>query len=204
MVPLDLRALGAAYYSGNCHKWLCTPKGSAFLFVRRDRQADIHPLTISHGAVGERPGRTRFRLEFDWTGTQDPTAWLTVPMAIDYLAGLVPGGWPALMARNRALALEARRLLCEAVGTAPACPDEMIGSIASVILPNNRTVEKGWRVRDPLQGRLFEDWGIEVPIMRWPAPPRRLIRVSAQLYNRLPQYTRLAAALRKELPAELG
>ena len=204
MVPLDLRALGAAYYSGNCHKWLCTPKGSAFLFVRRDRQADIHPLTISHGAVGERPGRTRFRLEFDWTGTQDPTAWLTVPMAIDYLAGLVPGGWPALMARNRALALEARRLLCEAVGTAPACPDEMIGSIASVILPNNRTVEKGWRVRDPLQGRLFEDWGIEVPIMRWPAPPRRLIRVSAQLYNRLPQYTRLAEALRKELPAELG
>jgi len=125
-------------------------------------------------------------------------------MAIDYLAGLVPGGWPALMARNRALALEARRLLCEAVGTAPACPDEMIGSIASVILPNNRTVEKGWRVRDPLQGRLFEDWGIEgtdhALARSAPAPDPRL----RQLYNRLPQYTRLAEALRKELPAELG
>jgi len=203
MVPLDLRALGAAYYSGNCHKWLCTPKGSAFLWVRRDRQADVHPLTISHGAKGERAGRSRFRLEFDWTGTQDPTAWLTVPMAIDYLAGLVPGGWPALMARNRALALEARRLLCEAVGTAPACPEEMIGSIASVILPDNRTVETGWRVRDPIQGRLFEAWGIEVPIMRWPAPPKRMIRVSAQLYNHLPQYVRLAGALRKELAAEV-
>ena len=204
MVPLDLRALGAAYYSGNCHKWLCTPKGSAFLWVRRDRQADVHPLTISHGAKGERPGRSRFRLEFDWTGTQDPTAWLTVPMAIDYLAGLVPGGWPALMARNRALALEARRLLCETVGTAPACPDEMIGSIASVILPDNRTVETGWRVRDPIQGRLFEAWGIEVPIMRWPAPPKRMIRVSAQLYNHLPQYVRLAEALGKELAADAG
>ncbi|HTI56396.1 MAG TPA: aminotransferase class V-fold PLP-dependent enzyme [Verrucomicrobiae bacterium] len=204
MIPLDLRALGAAYYSGNCHKWLCTPKGSAFLWVRRDRQADVHPLTISHGAKGERAGRSRFRLEFDWTGTQDPTAWLTVPMAIDYLAGLVPGGWPALMARNRALALEARRLLCEAVGTAPACPEEMIGSIASVILPDNRTVETGWRVRDPIQGRLFEAWGIEVPIMRWPAPPKRMIRVSAQLYNHLPQYARLAEALRKELAADAG
>jgi isopenicillin-N epimerase len=204
MVPLDLRALAAAYYSGNCHKWLCTPKGSAFLWVRRDRQADVHPLTISHGARGERAGRSRFRLEFDWTGTQDPTAWLTVPMAIDYLAGLVPGGWPALMARNRALALEARRLLCETVGTAPACPDEMIGSIASVILPDNRTVETGWRVRDPIQGRLFEAWGIEVPIMRWPAPPKRMIRVSAQLYNHLPQYVRLAEALRKELAVDAG
>jgi len=204
MVPLDLRALGAAYYSGNCHKWLCTPKGSAFLWVRRDRQADVHPLTISHGAKGERAGRSRFRLEFDWTGTQDPTAWLTVPMAIDYLAGLVPGGWPALMARNRALALEARRLMCEAVGTSPACPEEMIGSIASVILPDNRTVETGWRVRDPIQGRLFEAWGIEVPIMRWPAPPKRMVRVSAQLYNHLPQYVRLAEALRKELAAEAG
>jgi isopenicillin-N epimerase len=204
MVPLDLRALGAAYYSGNCHKWLCTPKGSAFLWVRRDRQADVHPLTISHGAKGARAGRSRFRLEFDWTGTQDPTAWLTVPMAIDYLAGLVPGGWPALMARNRALALEARRLLCAAVGTEPPCPEEMIGSIASVILPDNRTVETGWRVRDPIQGRLFEAWGIEVPIMRWPAPPKRMVRVSAQLYNHLPQYVRLAEALRKELAADAG
>jgi len=202
MVPLDLRALGAAYYSANCHKWLCTPKGSAFLWVRRDRQADVHPLTISHGAKGERPGRSRFRLEFDWTGTQDPTAWLTVPKAIDYLGGIVPGGWPGLMARNRALALDARRLLCAAAGTEPACPDEMLGSLASVILPDSITNETGWRQRDPLQARLFDGWGIEVPIMRWPAAPRRLIRVSAQLYNSPEQYARLAEALRKELAAE--
>jgi isopenicillin-N epimerase len=204
MVPLDLRALGAAYYSANCHKWLCTPKGSAFLWVRRDRQADVHPLTISHGATGERAGRTRFRLEFDWTGTQDPTAWLAVPRAIEYLGGLVEGGWPALMARNRALALEARRLLCAAAGTAPACPDEMVGSLAAVILPDSVTTETGWRVPDPLQARLFGAHRIEVPIMRWPAPPRRLVRVSCQLYNDSSQYTRLADALRKELAAERG
>jgi isopenicillin-N epimerase len=202
MIPLDLGRLGAAYYSANCHKWLCTPKGSAFLWVRRDRQAAIHPLTISHGAKGERAGRTRFRLEFDWTGTQDPTAWLTVPRAIEYLGGLVEGGWPALMARNRGLALDARRLLCAAVGTPPACPDEMIGSLASVLLPDNPSTPTGWRVPEPLQARLFEGHGIEVPVMRWPGPPRRLVRVSCQLYNRVEQYAALADALRKELAAE--
>ncbi len=202
MVSVDLRALGAAYYSANCHKWICAPKGSAFLWVRRDRQADIHPLTISHGATGERPGRSRFRLEFDWTGTLDPTAWLTVPKAIAYMGSLVSGGWPALMARNRALALAARELLCAAAGSAPPSPDGMIGSLASIVLPDSPTVETGWRIRDPIQGRLFDDWGIELPIMRWPAPPKRLLRISVQLYNTPGQYVRLAEALRKELAAE--
>jgi isopenicillin-N epimerase len=202
MVPLDLRTLGATYYSANCHKWLCAPKGSAFLWVHRDRQADIHPLTISHGATAVRPGRSRFRLEFDWTGTQDPTAWLTVPKAIDYMGGLVSGGWPALMARNRALALAARELLCVAAGSPPPCPDPMIGSLASVILPDSPTMETGWRVRDPLQGRLFDGWGMEVPIMRWPGAPKRLLRISAQLYNSPEQYAHLAQALRDELATE--
>ena len=198
MVPLNLATLGATYYSGNCHKWLCAPKGSAFLWTRRDQQPDVRPLTISHGASAVRPGRSRFRLEFDWTGTSDPTAWLTVPKAIEYLGALVPGGWPALMARNRGLALDARRLLCAAAGTPPPCPDDMVGSLASVRLPDG-TAEVGWRRPDPLQQRLFEDWRIEVPVMSWPAAPRRLVRISAQLYNRREHYERLAQALDKEL-----
>jgi len=202
MVPLDLSTLGAAYYSGNCHKWLCAPKGSAFLWVRRDRQQEIRPLTISHGASVTRAERSRFRLEFDWTGTSDPTAWLTVPRAIDYLGSLVPGGWPALMAKNHALALEARRLLCAAVGTAPPCPDDMIGSLASIVLPDGPTRDISWRRPDQIQRRLFDGWGIEVPVMSWPAAPRRLIRVSAQLYNRLDHYVTLADALTKEIAGE--
>jgi isopenicillin-N epimerase len=198
MVPLDLTALGAAYYAGNCHKWLCAPKGSAFLWVRRDRQPEVRPLTISHGATGQRPGRTRFRLEFDWMGTDDPTAWLTVPAAIDYLGSLLPGGWPALMARNRALALEARDVLCRALGVPPPCPAEMIGSLASVPLPDG-SGDLAWREIDPLQRRLFDGAGIEVPVMGWPAQPHRLVRVSAQLYNRREQYARLAEALVREL-----
>ena len=202
MVPVDLDTLGATYYSGNCHKWLCAPKGSAFLWVRRDRHADVHPLTISHGANARRPGRARFRLEFDWTGTSDPTAWLTVPTAIEYVGSLLPGGWPEVMARNHALAIDARRLLCEAAATPPPCPDTMIGSLASIVLPDGPTTEIYWRNPDPLQARLFETWGIEVPVMSWPSPPRRLIRVSAQLYNERAHYERLAEALAKELAAE--
>jgi isopenicillin-N epimerase len=202
MVPLDLGALGATYYSGNCHKWLCSPKGSAFLWVRRDRQRDVRPLTISHGANVTRSGHSRFRLEFDWTGTTDPTGFLTVPKAIEYVGSLLPGGWPAVMARNHELAVEGRRPLCAALGSSAPCPDDMVGSLASVVLPDGPTADIGWRRPDPLQRRLFEDWRIEVPVMSWPAAPRRLIRISAQLYNRRADYERLAEALGKELAAE--
>jgi isopenicillin-N epimerase len=199
MIPLDLATLGATYYSGNCHKWLCAPKGSAFLWVRRERHAEVRPLTISHGANRKKPGRSRFRLEFDWMGTADPTAWLTVPTALECVGAMLPGGWPAVMARNHALAVEARGLLCAAAGTPPACPDSMLGSLASVILPDGTMSDVVWGRLDPLQTRLFEHWRIEVPVMAWPAPPRRLIRISAQLYNSRAQYARLAEALRKEL-----
>ena len=107
MVPLSLDELGAAYYTGNAHKWLCAPKGAAFLHVRRDRHADLHPLVISHGYLGG------LRAEFDWTGTCDPTPWLCIPEAVRYLGSLLPGGWPEVMATNRALALDARSLLLE-------------------------------------------------------------------------------------------
>jgi isopenicillin-N epimerase len=196
MVPLDLGRLGAAYYTGNCHKWLCAPKGAGFLHVRRDRQALVRPLAISHGANAPRTDRSRFRLEFDWTGTIDPSPYLCIPEAIRHLGSLLPGGWDELRARNRALALEARRILAAALGVEPPAPDDMIGALAALPLPDGTGAPaQSPLYLDPLQDELLARFGIEVPIIPWPAPPRRLIRVSAQLYNTRAEYERLAAAL---------
>jgi isopenicillin-N epimerase len=191
MVALDIDRLGAAYYTGNCHKWLCAPKGAAFLHVRRDKQELIHPLTISHGYNRPLDGATRFRREFDWTGTFDPTPYLCVPTAIRFMGGLLPGGWPALMEHNHELALRGRDILCAALGVPPPCPDDLLGSMAAAPLPDGDA--------ESLQRALFERHRIEIPVICWPAPPKRLIRISAQIYNAVEQYTLLANAIRESV-----
>lgn len=207
MVPVDLGSLGAAYWTGNGHKWLCGPKGSAMLWVREDRRDRIHPLVISHGANEPLEGRARYRLESDWTGTGDPTPALALPDGIDWMAGQVDGGWPAIMAANHALALAGRDLVAAAVGAAPIAPDTMTGSMAAVPLPG-ATDEATART---LQRALADLDGIQVPITPWPVraarpdsalPTGRIVRVSAQRYNELADYERLAAALPAHLAAE--
>ncbi|MBI3893904.1 MAG: aminotransferase class V-fold PLP-dependent enzyme [Candidatus Wallbacteria bacterium] len=201
MVPLQLSKLGAAYYTANCHKWLCAPKGAAILLVRADRRERIHPLSISHGATWPLGGRTRFRLEFDWTGTDDPTPFLSVPAAIDFLGSLLPGGWPELMRTNRQAAIAGRNVLCAALGIAAPSPEECIGSLASVPIPDGGIEPASSPLyTDPLQDELLFNHGIEVPVVPWPAPPRRLLRISCQLYNSAEDYAALATALARSLP----
>jgi isopenicillin-N epimerase len=198
MIDLNIDAIGAAYYTGNCHKWLCAPKGAGFLHVRSDRRETIRPLVISHGANSTRTERSRFHLEFDWVGTDDPTAMLCVPEAIRFMGSLLPGGWDELRAHNRALVLKGRDIVCRALDIASPCPDEMIGSLASMPLaPGSADPPASALYADPLQAVLLERWGIEVPVIPWPAPPRRLIRISAQLYNSSEEYELLAEALRE-------
>lgn len=192
MLPLDLDALGAAYYTGNCHKWLCSPKGAAFLHVRRDRQPHVLPPTISHGHNSERSDRSRFRLEFDFVGTGDYTPYLCVPAAIDFLESLLPGGLPALREHNRTLALRGRDLLCDALGTEPPCPEACIGSLASVVLPATDRALVPPLDLDPLHVWLWDEHRVEVPVMHWPHPRLRLLRISPQAYNSLEQYAHLA------------
>tara|TARA_R110002072_G_scaffold241027_2_gene399564 strand:- start:613 stop:1803 length:1191 start_codon:yes stop_codon:yes gene_type:complete len=195
MLPLNLTKLNAAYYTGNCHKWLCTPKGSALLWVRRDRQAPIRPLSISHGANAARSDRSRFRLEFDFTGTNDFTAWMCIPDAIAFLESLLPGGIAELRQHNHDLAIAGRNLLCEALGTEPPVPESMIGSLASVILPDPDPEGPPAMSGDPMQALLWEQHKIEVPVMNWPHPKLRLLRISPQIYNSIEQYAYLAKAI---------
>jgi isopenicillin-N epimerase len=202
MVDLDLRRLSAAYVTGNCHKWICSPKGSAFLHVRRDRRQDLRPLSISHGANSPRTDRSRFLIEFDWVGTIDPIPWLCIGPAITFLEGLVPGGWPEIRRRNRALALEGRRILCDALRIEAPAPESMIGAMAAMPLPAGRVAPASPLFIDPIQDALWRRHAIEVPVNLWPAWPSRVLRVSAQLYNDRSQYERLAAALVEELAAE--
>lgn len=196
MLPLDLRALGAAYYTGNCHKWLCAPKGAAFLFVRRDMQEGVRPLVISHGANSTRTDRSRFLLEFDWTGTDDLTPWLCIPEALRFLDGIVPDGLPGLMRHNRQGVLRARKLLCQALQIPEPCPEALLGSMASIPLPDGTgDPPQGPLFLDPIQEDLLRQYRIEVPVFPWPQWPRRLLRVSCQAYNSEAQFSVLAEAL---------
>jgi isopenicillin-N epimerase len=184
-VPLDLPRLGADWYVGTCHKWLCAPKGCGFLYARADRRAELHPVTISHG-YGQ-----GFTTEFDWTGTIDPSAYLSLPAAIAFFDWL---GGTALMGRNRTLAAEAAKLLADSLGTEVGARPEMAGSMGLVRLPiqGEATRSQAVRVRQVLQTA-----GTDAPVHAlagglW-------LRLSAHAYNEIGDYERLSTLLPKAL-----
>ena len=186
MVPLELSKLGAAYYTGNAHKWLCAPKGAAFLHVRRDRQLDIHPTVISHGYTNG------LRAEFDWVGTCDPSPWLCVPESLRVMGSLLPGGWPQVMASNRALALRARTLLLQSLDLDDPCPASMIGSMASIPLPPAGSGSPAAHRDCTGLHAWFRERGVETWLYPHPVP---VLRISAQLYNDMDQFRQLARLL---------
>jgi isopenicillin-N epimerase len=180
-VPLDVPATGADWYVGNCHKWLFAPRGCGFLWAPEARQAELHPLAISHGYGAG------FLAEFDWTGTIDPTPFLCVP---DGIACHARFGGPALMARNKDLALAAARLLAARWGTALGGPPEAFAAMVTVRLPAGEATPEAGRA---LQRRLAEEHRIEAAIV---AQSGSLwVRVAAQAYNALADYERLAAVI---------
>ncbi|MCE7972431.1 MAG: aminotransferase class V-fold PLP-dependent enzyme [Leptolyngbya sp. PLA2] len=203
-VPVDVAAIAPTYYTANLHKWPSCPKGTAFLWVAPVRREGFEPLALSSRAHLNRPDRDRFRCLFDYVGTDDYTGFAAVPDSMRFMASL-EGSWDALMARNHALALAGRRVLCESLGTEPAVPEHMLGAMATVVVPGVGLPSGGTapgRYEDPLQERLVERHGIQVPVWSLPSAGLRLLRISAQAYNSIEQYEYLADALRQEVVLE--
>ncbi|HEY6635293.1 MAG TPA: aminotransferase class V-fold PLP-dependent enzyme [Acidimicrobiia bacterium] len=195
-LALDLDGLGASWYTGNLHKWVCAPKGAAFLHTRADRVESTVPTVISHGWNHPPAGTSRYHALFDWTGTDDFTSWLVVPDAIEVVGGLETGGWPALIDRNHHLVSQGRDVLCEMLGIGAPAPDEMVGSMAGVPLGDHEG-GPGEGLLSPLTWRLL-DAGFESVVSFWPASPAQVIRLSAHHYNTLAEYEALARWLSEE------
>jgi isopenicillin-N epimerase len=200
-IDLNVDEIGASWYTGNLHKWTCAPKGSAFLHARADRRPETVPTVISHGRNAPMPEiGDRYRLLFDWLGTDDFSQWLVVPDALSAVGALEPGGWATLRKRNHELVLAARRLLASSVGSKLPAPDEMIGTMAAIRLPDRGGEHPGGEL-SPLMDDLI-DAGFETLVMNWPSWPSQLLRVSAHHYNRLEEYEALAKVLGTLLDAE--
>ncbi len=191
MVPMAIDEVGASFTTANLHKWVCAPKGAAFLHVRRDRQPLVRPLVISHGANSPRTDRSRFRLEFDWQGTNDPTAALSVPKALDTVGAMHEGGWPGVRKANHDLVMRGRQLVLAAVKTEPLAPEANLGSMAAIALPGPATPNP--QTPDPLQRVLFDEHRIEVPVIGIGGV--RCLRLSAHRHNTIEDYERLSATL---------
>ncbi len=183
MLPVDLGRLGADFWVGNMHKWVCAPKASAVLYAGPKWRDALRPLVASHGlAVG-------FQAAFDWTGTRDPTAILAVPAALDFFDR---AGWPEVRRHNNDLARLGAELVTRRIGTSCAHADELAAAMRLVPLPAPLTEAEA----RALETRLLTEHGVVVPVTRhggW-----RWLRVSAQLYNTPEDYERLADALMSE------
>jgi isopenicillin-N epimerase len=172
-LPLHLPSIGADLYTGACHKWLCAPKGAAFLYARREVQPWLEPLVVSWGYESAQPSGSQFVDYHEWQGTRDLAAFLTVPAAIEFQA---QHGWTAVRQQCHQLACRTRQRLHALTGLAPICPEspQWFTQMFAARLPAHTDLEA-------LKQRLYEEYRVEVPVVSW--NDQKFIRVSLQGYN---------------------
>lgn len=187
-VALNLEQLGADIYTGACHKWMCAPKGAAFLYARPALQAQLDPLVVSWGYAAEQPGVSQYIDYHEWQGTRDLAAFLTVPDAIRFQQA---HNWAAVSAECRKLAHKTLAQINALTGLAPLCADSVqwLGQMVAARLPAVDIKR--------LQARLYGRHKVEVPLVSWNG--QAFIRVSVQAYNTTGDIERLLQALRTEL-----
>jgi isopenicillin-N epimerase len=186
-IPVDLAALDVDCYSGNCHKWLSAPKGSAFLYVRPEHQAMVEPMVVSHGWHDDASFITRHQ----WQGTRDIAAFLSVPAAIAFQA---EHDWDAVRQRCRALTSEARQRVADLTGLPPLTPDspEWFTQMIALPLPPCDLSD--------LKERLYQEYRVEAPLFGW--EEHHLIRLSFQGYNTHADLDRAISGLTQLLPKD--
>jgi isopenicillin-N epimerase len=188
-IPLDLKAIDADIYTGACHKWLCAPKGAAFLYARRDFQSILEPLVVSWGYQSEKPGPSQFIDYHEWQGTNDLAAFLSVPSAIQYQRD---NSWVLVQNRCHVLASRARSEINSLTGLDAISPEsrDWYSQMATVRLPSEIDHEI-------IKERLYNDYLIEVPTYLWQNQP--FIRISFQGYNEASDLDKLIEALKEIL-----
>jgi isopenicillin-N epimerase len=177
----------AAAWTGNLHKWTCALRGCALLSVRPDLAEQIHAPIISHH-LGQ-----GLALELDWQGTIDPTPWLLAGEAISFMDRF--GGWDHVRRYNHELATNMHAMLCARLGLTPLSPldGSMLGSMATLRLPDRLQPRADARSPEALQATLLERFAIEIPVMDFAGV--RYTRISCHVYNEVADYERLAEAI---------
>ena len=184
-IPLQLDSLGADFYCGNLHKWLCAPKGAGFLYARPEKQHLLKPLVISWGYESETPGYSQFVDHNEWWGTRDMAAFLSVPAAIAFQE---KHDWDEVRDACHGLARSALERICELTGLPPlhAEADTWFRQMVAAPLPIDTNITV-------LKTRLYDEYHIEVPLIDWNG--NKLIRVSVQGYNSKRDIDQLCRAL---------
>jgi isopenicillin-N epimerase len=187
-LPLDIESLGVDWYVANLHKWAWAPRGTGIIWARPDRQSELHPPVVSWGLD------KGFTTEFDWTGTRDPSGWLTAPFAIELMKKI---GLDAIRAHNHALAWNGAQQLAETWQTRIPGDESWYGSMVTVPLPEamGASAMEASALRDALH---YED-GIEVPISA--RDGRLWVRVAAQVYTEDADFDRLGRSVQRRLAA---
>ena len=188
-VDLNLRELGADFYSSNCHKWLLAPKGSAFLYARKEMQPLVEPLVVSWGWQAEKPGASKFIDEQEWQGTRDIAAYLTVPAAIQFQR---EHHWTRVREECHEIVRYARERVSALTGLPPLTPDDAqwFTQMSALPLPPCDY--------DALKRRLYDEFKIEIPVINWNG--RHFVRISIQGYNTRADVDVLIEALSILLP----
>ena len=182
-IPLNIHELGCDFYTGACHKWLCAPKGSSFLFVKKEHQDWVKPVVVSWGKDGDDPTPSEFIQNFQWQGTRDMSAFLTIPTAINFYIKEISPSQESCKKIIQATYSEFQSVL----NTEPiSAGKEWLAQLVAHPLPKN--------IPSNLKKRLWEEYQIEIPVFEWNG--QEFVRVSIQVYNTQKDVDLLMSALR--------